>query len=40
LYTETTILRSYALVIAYLNRVGLSAGGDAFDCPAAQQFGR
>jgi fatty acid desaturase len=39
-YTETTILRSYAIVIQYLNRVGLAAGGNAFDCPAAQQFGR
>ena len=24
----------------YLNRVGLAAGGDPFDCPAAQAFGR
>ena len=24
----------------YLNRVGLAAGGDPFDCPAATQFGR
>ncbi|WP_370626954.1 fatty acid desaturase [Salinibacterium sp. ZJ450] len=38
-YTETTLLRSYAIVIDYLNRVGLAAR-DPFDCPAAQQFGR
>lgn len=38
-YTETTVLRSYAIVIRYLNRVGLAAG-DPFDCPAAAQFGR
>ncbi len=40
LYTETTLTQSYGIVIAYLNRVGLSAGGDPFDCPAATQFGR
>jgi fatty acid desaturase len=39
-YTETTIWQSYAIVIRYLNQVGLSAGGDPFDCPAATQFGR
>jgi fatty acid desaturase len=33
-YTQTTILRSYGIVIQYLNRVGLSAR-DPFDCPAA-----
>lgn len=38
-YTETTLIRSYAIVIEYLNRVGLAAG-DPFDCPAAAQFGR
>ncbi|WP_430593641.1 fatty acid desaturase family protein [Humidisolicoccus flavus] len=38
-YTETTILRSYGIVIAYLNRVGLSAR-DPFDCPMVQQFRR
>lgn len=31
-YTETTVLRSYAIVIDYLNRVGLAAR-DPFDCP-------
>jgi fatty acid desaturase len=39
-YTETTIWQSYAIVIRYLNQVGLSAGGDPFDCPAATAFGR
>ena len=39
-YTETTLLRSYGIVIAYLNRVGLATGGDPFDCPAASAFGR
>ena len=39
-YTETTIGKSYGIVIRYLNRVGLAAGGDPFDCPAAMQFGR
>jgi fatty acid desaturase len=40
LYTETTLTQSYGIVIQYLNRVGLAAGGDPFDCPAAVQFGR
>nr|WP_045257574.1 acyl-CoA desaturase [Microbacterium hydrocarbonoxydans] len=39
-YTETSLGRSYAIVIAYLNRVGLAAGADPFDCPAVAQFGR
>lgn len=39
-YTETTIFRSYGIVVRYLNKVGLSAGGDPFDCPAATAFGR
>jgi len=38
-YTETTLLRSYGIVIAYLNRVGLAAR-DPFDCPAVAQFQR
>ncbi|WP_223692731.1 fatty acid desaturase family protein [Leifsonia poae] len=33
-YTQTTLINSYAIVIEYLNRVGLSAR-DPFDCPAA-----
>jgi fatty acid desaturase len=39
-YTETTVGKSYGIVIRYLNRVGLSAGGDPFDCPAAMALGR
>jgi fatty acid desaturase len=39
-YTETSLTESYGIVINYLNRVGLAAGGDPFDCPAATQFGR
>ena len=31
-YTETSLLRSYAIVIDYLNRVGLAAR-DPFECP-------
>lgn len=38
-YTETSLGRSYAIVIEYLNRVGLAAR-DPFDCPAASQFSR
>ncbi|WP_430736342.1 fatty acid desaturase family protein [Microbacterium esteraromaticum] len=38
-YTETNLLRSYAIVIEYLNRVGLAAR-DPFDCPAAMQLRR
>lgn len=38
-YTETTLARSYGIVIGYLNRVGLAAR-DPFDCPMAQQFRR
>jgi len=40
LYTETTITQSYGIVVKYLNRVGLAAGGDPFDCPAATSYGR
>ncbi|YCA66188.1 acyl-CoA desaturase [Microbacterium sp. JZ70] len=38
-YTETSLLRSYGIVIAYLNRVGLAAR-DPFDCPLASQYRR
>jgi fatty acid desaturase len=38
-YTETTLWRSYGIVIAYLNRVGLAAR-DPFDCPAAAVYRR
>lgn len=36
-YTETSLWRSYAIVVAYLNRVGLAAR-DPFDCPLVQRF--
>ncbi|GAA2534107.1 acyl-CoA desaturase [Microbacterium mitrae] len=36
-YTETTLLQSYARVIAYLNDVGLAAR-DPFDCPVAARY--
>lgn len=38
-YTETSLLRSYAIVIEHLNRVGLAAR-DPFDCPMAAQYRR
>ncbi len=38
-YTETNLIRSYMIVIEYLNRVGLAAG-DPFDCPAVTQLQR
>lgn len=38
-YTETSLFRSYAIVIEYLNRVGLAAR-DPFDCPAAADLRR
>lgn len=36
-YTETTLWRSYGIVIAYLNRVGLAAR-DPFDCPVTAAY--
>lgn len=38
-YTEATLWQSYAIVIAYLNRVGLAAR-DPFDCPVTAQYRR
>ncbi len=38
-YTETTLMRSYGIVIAYLNRVGLAAR-DPFDCPEVSRYRR
>jgi fatty acid desaturase len=38
-YTETTLAESYAIVIAYLNRVGLQAR-DPFACPVIAQYRR
>lgn len=36
-YTETTLLRSYGIVIRYLNRVGLGAR-DPFACPLVAEL--
>jgi len=36
-YTETTLLDSYRIVIAYLNRVGI-ASRDPFQCPLTAQY--
>ncbi|WP_427015681.1 fatty acid desaturase family protein [Pseudarthrobacter sp. P1] len=36
-FTETTLLQSYKIVVAYLNRVGLSAA-DPFECPLAGRY--
>ena len=36
-YTESGMMASYARVIEYLNRVGLSAR-DPFDCPAMVRY--
>lgn len=38
-YTETSLWRSYGIVIAYLNRVGLAAR-DPFECPIIAQYRR
>lgn len=38
-YTETSLWRSYAIVIDYLNRVGLAAR-DPFDCPVVASYRR
>ncbi|WGW13543.1 acyl-CoA desaturase [Saxibacter everestensis] len=36
-YTETTLLKSYGIVVRYLNAVGLKARGP-FDCPLVQEY--
>lgn len=36
-YTETGLLHSYAIVVSYLNHVGIQAR-DPFDCPLASQL--
>jgi fatty acid desaturase len=36
-YTETGLVESYRIVVAYLNRVGLAAR-DPFDCPMLSQY--
>ncbi|MEY4039258.1 MAG: hypothetical protein RLZZ52_126 [Actinomycetota bacterium] len=38
-YTQTTLLHSYAIVVEYLNKVGLAAR-DPFDCPEADRMRR
>lgn len=38
-YTETSLWRSYGIVVAYLNRVGLAAH-DPFECPVSAEFRR
>lgn len=38
-YTETGLVESYGIVIAYLNRVGLAAR-DPFDCPMINSYRR
>lgn len=38
-YTETSLWRSYGIVTAYLNRVGLAAR-DPFECPMIAQYRR
>jgi fatty acid desaturase len=37
-YTETSLVESYATVVRYLNTVGIVAGRDPFDCPAAARL--
>jgi fatty acid desaturase len=37
LYTETSLVESYRIVVEYLNKVGLAAR-DPFDCPMTQRF--
>ncbi|MFD1713177.1 fatty acid desaturase family protein [Amnibacterium flavum] len=36
-YTETTLVRSYAIVVRYLHRVGIGSA-DPFECPAAASY--
>jgi fatty acid desaturase len=38
-YTEASLMRSYSIVIEYMNRVGLSAR-DSFDCPVVDGYRR
>jgi len=39
-YTENNLLQAHAIVLEYLNRVGLKAGAASFDCPSAMRYGR
>jgi fatty acid desaturase len=38
-YTETSLPKSYGIVVQYLNKVGLSAR-DPFDCPMVAEYRR
>jgi fatty acid desaturase len=39
-YTETSYGRAQIIVTQYLNKVGLMAGANSFDCPSAMRYGR
>jgi fatty acid desaturase len=39
-YTENNLAQAHAIVLAYLNKVGLAAGSASFDCPSAMRYGR
>ena len=39
-YSENNYLDAQAIVLAYLNKVGLVAGSKSWSCPEAQTFGR
>jgi fatty acid desaturase len=39
-YTETSYGRAQVIVLDYLNKVGLRAGANAFDCPTSMSYGR
>jgi fatty acid desaturase len=39
-YTETGLGQAHAIVVRYLNKVGLAAGTAAFECAPAAQYGR
>jgi len=39
-YSENNYLDAQAIVLAYLNKVGLVAGSKSWSCPEAQAFGR
>lgn len=38
-YAQVSVFQSYGIVIRHLNKVGLGADGDPFDCPAAGRVG-
>jgi fatty acid desaturase len=39
-FTQTSYLRAQAIVLEYLNKVGLRAGAASFECPTAMRYGR